>query len=59
MAPIHQLIKAAIDKVAAEKGYDYVLDVAKGIVLYKLDAYDLTQLVLSEVKRISPPTTSE
>ena len=53
MAPIHQLIKAAIDKVAAEKGYDYVLDVAQGIVLYKLDAYDLTQLVLSEVKRMS------
>jgi len=53
MAPIHQLIKAAIDKVAAEKGYDYVLDIAQGIVLYKLDAYDLTQLVLSEVKRMS------
>ena len=53
LAPIHQLIKAAIDKVAAEKGYDYVLDVAQGIVLYKLDAYDLTQLVLSEVKRMS------
>ena len=53
LAPVDALIQSAIEKVAAEKGYDYILDVSQGIVVYKLDAYDLTQLVLSEVKRIS------
>ena len=53
LAPVNQLIQSAIEKVAAEKGYDYVLDISQGIVLYRLDAYDLTQLVLSEIKRIS------
>ena len=53
LAPIDALIQSAIEKVAAEKGYDYILDISQGIVVYKLDAYDLTQLVLSEVKRIS------
>ena len=53
MAPINSLIQSAIDKVAAEKAYDYVLDVSQGIVLYKLDSYDLTQLVVEELNKMS------
>ncbi len=53
MAPVNELIQNAIDKVAAEKEYDYVLDVSQGIILYKLDSYDLTQLVLDAMKKMS------
>jgi len=53
MAPINELIQSAIDKVAAEKAYDFVLDISQGIVLYKLDSYDLTQLVVDELNKIS------
>ena len=53
MAPINELIQTAIDKVAAEKAYDFVLDISQGIVLYKLDSYDLTQLVVDELNKMS------
>ena len=53
MAPINELIQSAIDKVAAEKAYDFVLDISQGIVLYKLDSYDLTQLVVEELNKMS------
>ena len=42
-----------IDNVAAERGYDYVLDVSQGIVLYKLDSYDLTQSVIEKLNKMS------
>tara|TARA_Y100000814_G_C12327994_1_gene400470 strand:- start:676 stop:1212 length:537 start_codon:yes stop_codon:yes gene_type:complete len=53
MAPIEQLVKRSIDMIAAENGYDYVLDVSQGIVLYTLDAYDLTNLVIEKVNKMS------
>ena len=53
MAPINELIQSAIDKVAAEKAYDFVLDISQGIVVYKLDSYDLTQLVVDELNKMS------
>ena len=53
MAPINELIQGAIDKIAAEKAYDFVLDISQGIVLYKLDSYDLTQLVVDELNKMS------
>ena len=53
MAPINELIQSAIDKIAAEKAYDFVLDISQGIVLYKLDSYDLTQLVVDELNKMS------
>ena len=52
MAPINELIQSAIDKVAAEKAYDFVLDISQGIILYKLDSYDLTQLVVDELNKM-------
>ena len=59
MAPINELIQSAIDKVAAEKAYDFVLDISQGIVLYKLDSYDLTQLVVDELNKMSINKTDE
>ena len=53
MAPINTLIQSAIDKVAAENSYDYILDVSQGIVLYKLDSFDLTELVIEKLNKMS------
>ena len=53
MAPINVLMKSAIEKVAAENSYDYVLDFSQGFILYKLDSHDLTQLVIDKMNRMS------
>ena len=53
MTPINALIQGAIDRIAAENLYDYVLDVSQGIVLYKLDSYDLTELVIEKLNKMS------
>ena len=53
MAPINALMQSAIDKVAAENSYDYILDVSQGIVLYKLDSFDLTELVIEKLNKMS------
>ena len=53
MAPINLLMQSAIEKVAAENSYDYVLDFSQGFILYKLDSLDLTQLVIDKMNRMS------
>ena len=53
MAPINLLMQSAIEKVAAENSYDYVLDFSQGFILYKLDSHDLTQLVIDKMNRMS------
>ena len=53
MAPINSLMQSAIEKVAAENLYDYVLDFSQGFILYKLDSHDLTQLVIDKMNRMS------
>ena len=53
MAPINLLMQSAIEKVAAENSYDYVLDFSQGFILYKLDSHDLTQLVMDKMNRMS------
>jgi len=53
MAPINALMQSAIDKVAAENLYDYVLDFSQGFILYKLDSHDLTQLVIEKMNKMS------
>ena len=52
MAPINLLMQSAIEKVAAENSYDYVLDFSQGFILYKLDSHDLTQLVIDKMNRM-------
>ena len=53
MAPINALMQSAIDKVAAENSYDYILDFSQGFILYKLDSHDLTQLVIDKMNKMS------
>ena len=53
MAPINLLMQSAIEKVAAENSYDYVLDFSQGFILYKLDSHDLTQLVIDRMNKMS------
>ena len=57
MAPINALMQSAIDKVAAENSYDYILDFSQGFILYKLDSHDLTQLVIDKMSRMSTEKT--
>ena len=53
MAPINLLMQSAIEKIAAENSYDYVLDFSQGFILYKLDSHDLTQLVIDKMNKLS------
>ena len=53
MAPINALMQSAIEKVAAENSYDYILDFSQGFILYKLDSHDLTQLVIDKMNKMS------
>ncbi len=57
MAPVNALMQSAIDKVAAENSYDYILDFSQGFILYKLDSHDLTQLVIDKMSRMSTEKT--
>ena len=53
MSPINLLMQSAIEKIAAENSYDYVLDFSQGFILYKLDSHDLTQLVIDKMNKMS------
>lgn len=45
LEPVLTKIRTAIQEVAKEKGYSYVLDDNPGIILYKVDSNDITPLV--------------
>jgi len=45
--PVNNQVQAAIDKVAKEKGYTYVFDIASGNILYFNESKDITSLVLT------------
>jgi outer membrane protein len=45
LQPIMKKVKDAIGEVAKEKGYDYVLDTAAGIVLFFNESNDVTSFV--------------
>jgi outer membrane protein len=50
MKPIVDKIQAAARKVAADDGYDFVLDASEGNVIYADKSYDLTDKVLQELQ---------
>lgn len=50
LAPILEEVDAAIKVVAAQRGYDYVFDAVSGAIVYALEANDLTDQVLKELK---------
>ena len=53
MAPIYGKIDDAIQKVGKEEGYDYIFNVVSGGIVYALPQYDVTDLVIQELEKIS------
>lgn len=49
MSPIEQKIQKAIDKVASERGYDYVIDASSNSLVYGNQKYDLNKAVAKEL----------
>lgn len=55
-AEVVGLIRAAVEKVAGEKGFDFVFDAASGFIIYANKTLDLTNDVLQELQsRSSTP----
>ena len=53
LAPVLEEVDAAIKVVASQRGYDYIFDAVSGAIVYALDAHDLTEQVLKELKKDS------
>ena len=53
MAPVYGKIDEAIQKVGKEEGYDYIFNVVSGGIVYALPQYDVTDLVIKELEKIS------
>jgi outer membrane protein len=55
MKPVQDKVFNAIQKVAADNGYDYILDKSgDALLLFSNDKYDLTDKVLAALK--APPS---
>ena len=59
MAPILKTIDQALDRVGTEKGYDYIFDASSGGIVYALDANNLTQDILDQLKKINTSIDNE
>ena len=46
-------VKKAVDKVAIDGGYDYIIDASVGLLYYK-PKFDLTDDVLHELRKLDP-----
>jgi outer membrane protein len=58
--PILNDIIRAVDKVATENGFTYVLDVSKGSVIFtSKDSQDLNPLVMKVLKPVSTPVKTK
>lgn len=61
--PVYAKAKKAIDEVAKEKGYKYVLDTSTGIVLYNESADDIISLVIKKLGdtavKVAPATPAK
>ena len=51
LQPVLEKVQSAIDIIAKERGFDYILDAMTGSILYALPQYDLTEDVLKELKK--------
>ncbi|MEO1260160.1 MAG: OmpH family outer membrane protein [Bacteroidota bacterium] len=49
MKPILDKVNAAIEAVAAEGGYSYILDTQAGVILYADESADVTELVKAKM----------
>jgi outer membrane protein len=53
--PVYEKAKKAIDQVAKENGYKYVLDTSTGLVLYSEPSDDIINLVIKKLNITIPP----
>ncbi len=49
--PLYDKIDQIIQKIGNEQGYDYILDVVQGVVLFAKPEYDITDKVLDELSK--------
>lgn len=56
--PVYEKAKKAIDQVAKENGYRYVLDTSTGLVLYNEAADDIIGLVIKKLGVSTPAPTA-
>lgn len=49
--PLYDKIDKVLQKIGKEQGYDYILDVVQGVVLYAKDEYDITTQVIEELNK--------
>lgn len=55
--PVYEKAKKAIDQVAKDNGYKYVLDTSTGLVLYSEPTDDIINLVIKKLGITVPPAT--
>ncbi|MEJ2635809.1 MAG: OmpH family outer membrane protein [Calditrichia bacterium] len=49
--PLYDKIDQIIQKIGGQEGYDYILDVVQGVVLFAKPEYDITDQVLEELNK--------
>jgi len=49
--PLYDKIDQIIQKIGDAEGYDYIMDVVQGVVLYAKPEYDITDQVLEELNK--------
>ncbi len=49
--PLYDKIDQIIQKIGSDEGYDYILDVVQGVVLYAKPEYEITSKVLDELTK--------
>ena len=49
--PILEKINKVIEKISQQDGYDMVFDAAGGNIVYALPQHDITEIVLTELKK--------
>ena len=50
--PLYDKIDQIIQKIGQEEGYDFILDVVQGVVLYAKPQYDITNRIIEELGKI-------
>jgi len=56
--PVYDKAKKAIDQVAKDNGYKYVLDTSTNLVLYSEPSDDILNLVIKKLGIVVPPATT-
>lgn len=49
--PLYDKIDQIIQKIGEQEGYDYILDVVQGVVLYAKPEFDITDKILEELNK--------